>query len=464
MDGGVMGKSTMDGGSATHFKGWRKKFRVDGLCDWLVFMGGVVSALFLVWALWRVGSSNYTMETLKTEGNPVTHKCQGSNSGETSYSGVGDWDKGPENFYNDPQVGYTIGKTIKGWDMKRKMWLEQHPHAKNYAKSRVLLVTGSQATPCKNPIGDNLLLRSFKNKMDYCRRHGVDIFYNTVLLEEHMYTFWSKIPLVRAAMVAHPEAEWIWWMDADAVITDMDFELPLESYENYNMVLHGWKHLVYEKRSWTSINAGIFLMRNCEWSMEFMERWASMGPQTPQFDASSELLSDTLPDRAFKDSDDQSAIVYLLLKEKEKWGDKIFLENLYNLNGYWVEIVGSYEDIENIYKAAEKEHPILNQRHAEKMSREYAEMRKLYMGFDKKAVSMGQAEMNKRRRPFVTHFAGCQPCSGNHNKIYSSENCWKGMERALNFADNQVLRNYGFKHDNLSSNHVTPISSFYIPF
>ncbi|GLJ04757.1 hypothetical protein SUGI_0002750 [Cryptomeria japonica] len=79
-------------------------------------------------------------------------------------------------------------------------------------------------------------------------------------------------------------------MDADAAITDMNFELPLKSYENYNMVMHGWEHLVYEKRSWTYIHARIFLMRKCEWSMELMERWASLGPQTPQFNASSKLL------------------------------------------------------------------------------------------------------------------------------------------------------------------------------
>ncbi|KAL4590642.1 hypothetical protein LXL04_003579 [Taraxacum kok-saghyz] len=39
---------------------------------------------------------------------------------------------------------------------------------------------GSVAT--SNPIGDHLLLRFFKNKVDYCRIHGYAIFYNNVLL------------------------------------------------------------------------------------------------------------------------------------------------------------------------------------------------------------------------------------------------------------------------------------------
>ncbi|KAH9319833.1 hypothetical protein KI387_021602, partial [Taxus chinensis] len=71
--------------------------------------------------------------------------------------------------------------------------------------------------------------------------------------------------------------------------------------------------------------------------------------------------------RAFKDSDDQYAIVYFFLKEK----DKILLENSYNMNGYWIELVGTYEDIAKKYETMDKKHPILNQRHAEKMSREY---------------------------------------------------------------------------------------------
>ncbi|KAH9307126.1 hypothetical protein KI387_043798, partial [Taxus chinensis] len=68
------------------------------------------------------------------------------------------------------------------------------------------------------------------------------------------------------------------------------------------------------------------------------------------------------------------------------------------------------------------------------MSKEYAEMRKAYMGFDRKVDAAKEAEINKERRPFVT---GCLPCSGDHNKTYKRENYMKGMERALNFADNK---------------------------
>ncbi|GFP99400.1 putative glycosyltransferase 7, partial [Phtheirospermum japonicum] len=119
-------------------------------------------------------------------------------------------------FYDDPELSYTIDKPpVKNWDEKRREWLKQHPSF-GAAGNRILLVTGSQTTPCKNPIGDYLLLKFFKNKVDYARRHGIDRFYNNVLLQPKMFSFWAKTPTVKAAMLAHPEAEWIWWVDSDA--------------------------------------------------------------------------------------------------------------------------------------------------------------------------------------------------------------------------------------------------------
>ncbi|KAI8027456.1 putative glycosyltransferase 7, partial [Camellia lanceoleosa] len=78
--------------------------------------------------------------------------------------------------------------------------------------------------PCKNSIGDHLLLRLFKNKVDYCRIHGYDVFYNNALLHLNMPVYWAKIPIVRATMVVHPEAKWIFWVDSDAVLTDIGFK------------------------------------------------------------------------------------------------------------------------------------------------------------------------------------------------------------------------------------------------
>ena len=61
------------------------------------------------------------------------------------------------------------------------------------------------------------------------------------------------------------------------------------------------------------------------------------------------------------------------------------------------------------------------------------------------------------RRPFVTHFTGCNPCGGRPNEIYSTESCAEGMRRALNLADDQVLRAYGFRHAGPLKDDVRPL-------
>jgi hypothetical protein len=77
-------------------------------------------------------------------------------------------------------------------------------------------------------------------------------------------------------------------------------------------------------------------MRNCEWSMDFMERWAVMGPQSPLYESFAKILTDVLPDRALTESDDQSALIYLMIKEKKKWAGKIYIENEYFFQGLLV--------------------------------------------------------------------------------------------------------------------------------
>ncbi|KAJ0427928.1 putative xyloglucan 6-xylosyltransferase [Helianthus annuus] len=95
----------------------------------------------------------------------------------------------------DPNVSYSIGPKISDWDEQRGEW--------------VLLVTGSSPKPCENPVGDHYLLKSIKNKIDYCRIHGIEIFYNMALLDAEMAGFWAKLPLIRKLLLSRPEVEFL---------------------------------------------------------------------------------------------------------------------------------------------------------------------------------------------------------------------------------------------------------------
>ncbi|KAJ1380839.1 Nucleotide-diphospho-sugar transferase [Sesbania bispinosa] len=351
------------------------------------FFRGILFIL-LLWALW----SSRNQLTLIHLGPTINHP---PNRNTTTSDVV--LDPPEKTFYDDPQLSYSIEKPLKNWDEKRSEWLRLHPQFAAVERDRILLITGSQPSPCKNSIGDHLLLRCFKNKVDYCRIHGIEVLYNNLHLHPKMGSYWAKLPVIRSAMLAHPEVEWIWWMDADAVFTDMEFKLPLERYKAHNLVVHGWANLVYdennENKSWTGLNAGSFLIRNCQW-------------------------------------------------QRRKWGGKTYLEGGYDLEGYWVAVKGRFEGIKVGYDKMEEEVRSLRRRHAEKLTLWYGELREGYL-------------RQKERRPFVTHFTGCQPCSGDHNPSYDGGGtCWKEMERALNFADNQVLRNYGFVRKDLLSSSV----------
>ncbi|CAK9266441.1 unnamed protein product [Sphagnum jensenii] len=315
---------------------------------------------------------------------------------------------------NDPNKPYRLGPVITDWDQQRQAWKAKNPNVTTTTKGkpRTLLVTGSQPTACENPVGDHYLLMSIKNKIDYCRLHNIEIFYNMAHLDAEMAGFWAKLPLIRKLMLGHPQVEWIWWMDSDAMFTDMLFEVPLEKYEKYNLVMHGFDELVFKEKSWTGLNTGSFLIRNCQWTLDLLDAWAPMGPKGIIRDKAGALLAKALKGRPNFEADDQSALVYLLVTQTDEWADKVFLENSYYLHGYWAILVDHYEEM------MEKYHPGLGD----------------------------------HRWPFVTHFVGCKPCS----KVgdYSVDRCLTQMERAFNFGDNQILEMLGFKHRSLISKKV----------
>lgn len=368
-----------------------------GVITVFVFRGTIGISMLSSWP--EIGITNHTEEA-----NRVIARIRSN-------------DEEDDSVHNTSNHTYTLGPKIDGWDGLRQKWLQENPAFSSYVngKQRILLATGSQPNPCDHPIGDHYLLKSIKNKIDYCRVHRIEMVYNMAHLDEEMSGYWAKLPLIRRVMVSHPEFEWIWWIDSDAFFTDMAFEIPLSKYQGHNMVVHGDPNLLFEEKSWVALNTGSFLLRNCQWSLDLLDAWAPMGPKGRVRDEAGKILTQNLKDRPSFEAEDQSALIYLLISRRDEWMDKVFLENSYYLHGYWVGLVDRYEE------NAEKFHP----------------------GF------------GDERWPFITHFVGCKPCSGNGD--YTLDSCLKSMERAFNFGDNQLLKMYGFSHRGLSSPNVKKI-------
>ncbi|KAM0890571.1 hypothetical protein ACQ4PT_026938 [Festuca glaucescens] len=310
-----------------------------------------------------------------------------------------------------------LGPAVPYYDALRAAWLAAHPRFPAYVapdRPRVLVVTGSSAHRCSDPEGDHMLLRAFKNKADYCRVHGFDIFYSNAVLDAEMSGVWTKLPLLRALMVAHPETELLWWVDSDVVFTDMLFEPPWGKYAGINLLIPGWESKVYEEKNWIGLNTGSFVIRNCQWSLDLLEAWAKLGRSAPVREKYGKIFAEALSNRAAYEADEQSALVYLLVTQRKKWADMVFLESSYVLHGYWKAIVDRYEEMRSKWRPG--------------------------LGDD--------------RWPLVTHFVGCKPCGDPNGASYESALCQRGMERAFNFADDQILNLYGFQHESLNSTAV----------
>ena len=86
-----------------------------------------------------------------------------------------------------------------------------------------------------------------------------------------------------------------------------------------------------------------FLLRNSQWALDILDAWASMGPKGRVRDEAGKILTRELRDRPVFENDGQSAMVYLLVKEREKWGSKVYLESAYYLHGYWAILVDGFE-------------------------------------------------------------------------------------------------------------------------
>ncbi|XP_026423274.1 xyloglucan 6-xylosyltransferase 2-like [Papaver somniferum] len=342
-----------------------------------------------------------------------------SNSSATFESIKLDVDEEEDEVVNLNQT-YSLGPKVSDWDKKRSKWLRKNSDVPNFVgpnKPRVLLVSGSSPKPCETPFGDHYQLKSIKNKIDYCRLHKIEIFYNFATLDAPMDGFWSKLPLIRKLLLTQPGIEFLWWMDSDAMFTDMIFEIPWERYKDHNLVLHGWDEKVYNEKHWVGLNTGSFLLRNCQWTLDLFDAWAAMGPKGMTRVEAGKVLTKELTDRPDFEADDQSAMIYLLVTQREKWGDKVYLESAYFLHGFWDIIVDRYEEM------VEKYHPGL--------------------GDD--------------RWPLVTHFVGCKPCG--KYASYPMDKCLKQMDRAFNFGDNQILKMLGFTHKPLDSWRVERIQN-----
>lgn len=138
-------------------------------------------------------------------------------------------------------------------------------------KFRIAMVTLSDES-------DGIPDRSFEgvmkavepNKRSYAEKHGYDFIDATYVLDRRRPPSWSKILAVRTHL---PHYDWMFWNDADSLVTNPDITLEDILYSIVgNMEYEKMPHFILTKDV-TGVNAGMFFLYNSEWSKGFLDLW-----------------------------------------------------------------------------------------------------------------------------------------------------------------------------------------------
>lgn len=120
---------------------------------------------------------------------------------------------------------------------------------------------------------------SYINKRNYAEKHGYKLFWWLKRLDESREPTWNKVPAILKIFKEHPQVQWVWSLDADAIITNSN--ITLQSIINQSLALVPKEKadqvdFIISKGSYM-LNAGSFLLRRSEWSMNFLRETYEAG-------------------------------------------------------------------------------------------------------------------------------------------------------------------------------------------
>lgn len=115
-----------------------------------------------------------------------------------------------------------------------------------------------------------------ENKRDYAKKHGYSFVGRSAEFAQQTYklrkTVWGKFDAIEKVL---PHYDWIFWLDMDTVI--MNYSITVEKLIDQFIEKAGGqeqfdkKHLIVARPvNDKMINAGVFIMRNSEWSRDFL--------------------------------------------------------------------------------------------------------------------------------------------------------------------------------------------------
>jgi mannan polymerase II complex MNN10 subunit len=143
---------------------------------------------------------------------------------------------------------------------------------------------------------DGLLQSTWSNKEHYASKHGYRLFDESDRVDTSRPPSWSKI-IATHRLLTHEDCEWVVWLDADTII--MNSEIAIEEF----LPCSQGHDLLVTRDDGGGYNAGAWVMRKSDWSIQFLESWWGLKSyvkppglsKSGDNDALKHLLS-TLPD------------------------------------------------------------------------------------------------------------------------------------------------------------------------
>jgi hypothetical protein len=105
----------------------------------------------------------------------------------------------------------------------------------------------------------------------YCERHGYRFTCHTELLDPNLHPSWNKVVALRRHLA---ESDWTFWCDADTIICDPSFTM------DRLMALVPDRSLAMSHDP-GGLNNGVFLLRNCAWSAQYLDTLLFLGRRDP---------------------------------------------------------------------------------------------------------------------------------------------------------------------------------------
>ncbi|KAK9370708.1 galactosyl transferase GMA12/MNN10 family-domain-containing protein [Lipomyces kononenkoae] len=164
--------------------------------------------------------------------------------------------------------------------------------------NKVVLLTATDGKGHNGEI-ENLLEMVTENREEYCAFHEYKYQFTDMsqFNQEGRVAVWNKIPAIQNAFDVNPDAEWVWWLDMDAIIMTpaqdlaslvlnpdalkekIAYEADLKINEGKPSGVQVSRDIDISKidfiisQDHAGINAGSMLFRRSDWTFSFLDMW-----------------------------------------------------------------------------------------------------------------------------------------------------------------------------------------------